>query len=172
MEDERSLSLCSKQEKCEFSAAFITYVIDVLKSAMTCSVEGRIGIKFWSLQCKKLNITCGENVSFKCLPSGHALICPEGRLLLIENLSKGIDLYDLPASSPVCTFPLLTKKRYTKDCVFAEGTSIIVGGSDHGLIYIFSMDHSEPIQMLKQSGTDIPIQALDVSVRWVAIKQH
>ena len=108
----------------------------------------------------------------KSFRSGHASICSEGRLLLIENLSKGIDLYDLPRSAPACTFPVPTKKRYTKDCIFAEGTSIIVGGSDHGLVYIFSIDHSEPVQILKQCGMSTLVQALDMSVLQLAMNLH
>jgi len=100
----------------------------------------------------------------KSFHSGHASICSEGRLLLIENLSKGIDLYDLPRSAPACTFPVPTKKRYTKDCIFAEGT--------HGLVYIFSIDHSEPVQILKQCGMSTLVQTLDVSVLQLAMDLH
>ena len=97
------------------------------------------------------------------MPSGHASICPEGRLLLVETLHKGIDFYELPGSSPICTFAVPSKNRCTKDVEFAECETAIVTGSDHGVVYIFSIDKPEPIQILRQAGPRSLIQAIDVS---------
>jgi hypothetical protein len=80
--------------------------------------------------------------------------------LLIENLSKGFDLYDLPRSSPSYTFAIPTTK--IKVGVFAEESSIVVCGSDHGKIYIFSTASAIPLQILRQAGGSTAIQALDV----------
>src|SRR5258705_423497 len=94
--------------------------------------------------------------------SGHACICPDGRLVLIEALHRGVDLYELPGSSPSCTFAIPSTRRCTKDVGFAEGATVIISGSDHGKIYVFSVDRPEPIQTLKQAGARSLIQALDV----------
>jgi len=82
--------------------------------------------------------------------------------LLVETLSRGVDLYELPGSSPSCTFSVPSKRRCTKDVGFAEGAAVIVSGSDHGTIYVFSIDGPEPIQTLKQGGVRSLIQAIDV----------
>jgi hypothetical protein len=94
--------------------------------------------------------------------SGHASICSRERLLLVENLSKGFDLYDLPRSSPSYTFAVPTKKRCIKVGVFAEDSSIVACGSDHGKIYIFSTASPVPLQIMRQAGRWTDIQALDV----------
>lgn len=94
--------------------------------------------------------------------SGHASVCPQEKQLLIENLSKGFDLYDLPRSSPSYTFAIPTTKRCIKAGVFAEDSSIVVCGSDHGRIYIFSTASPIPLQIIRQGGSSTAIQALDV----------
>jgi hypothetical protein len=96
--------------------------------------------------------------------SGHAALCSEGKLLLIENLSKGYDLYELPRSSPLCTYPIPTKKRCIKDGAFAESNNLIVCGSDHGKVYLFNLDSSEPQQILHQARGRIDVQAIDVGI--------
>jgi hypothetical protein len=90
------------------------------------------------------------------------MICPLEKLLLIENLSKGFDLYDLPRSSPSYTFAIPTTKRCIKVGVFAEESSVVACGSDHGKIYIFSTASPTPLQILRQAGGSTAIQALDV----------
>ena len=89
-------------------------------------------------------------------------ICLREKLLLIENLSKGFDLYDIPRSSPLYTFSIPTTKRCIKVGVFAEDSSIVACGSDHGKIYIFSTASPMPVQIVKQAGGSTAIQALDV----------
>jgi hypothetical protein len=71
-------------------------------------------------------------------------------------------LYELPRSSPVCTYPIPTKKRCVKDGTFAENDDLIVCGSDHGKVYLFALDSSEPIQILHQAGSKADVQAIDV----------
>lgn len=93
--------------------------------------------------------------------SGHASTCPTGKLL-IDNLSKGFDLYDLPRSSPSQTFYAPSVKRCVKDGAFAEKASAIVCGSDHGKVYIFTKSSSDPIQVLSAAGKTVDVQAISV----------
>lgn len=95
--------------------------------------------------------------------SGHATIFSRERLLLVDNLSKGFDLYDLPRSSPSYTFAVPVRKRCVKVGVFAEDSSIIACGSNHGKIYIYSTASPVPLQIMGQSSWWTPIQALGVS---------
>src|SRR5277367_6271599 len=91
------------------------------------------------------------------------MICTRGKSLLVDNISKGFDLYDLPRSSPSYTFAVPGKKRCVKVGAFAEDSSIIACGSDHGKMYIFSTASPVPLQIMSQSSRWTPIQALDVS---------
>jgi len=92
--------------------------------------------------------------------------------LLIENLSKGYDLYELPRSSPLCTYPIPTKMRCVKDVVFAENDDFIACGSDHGNVYLFSLDSSEPIQILHQASSNADVQAIDVGTLSILNSNH
>ena len=81
--------------------------------------------------------------------------------MLVENLSKGFNLYDLPHSLPSYTFQMPTKKRSIKDGVFAEETTVAVCGSNHGRIYVFSMT-PDPVQIIKQANRKVEIQTIAV----------
>src|ERR1700678_260123 len=94
--------------------------------------------------------------------SGHVSICSWEKLLLVENLSKGFDLCNLPQSSPSYTFVVLTNKRCIKAGVLAEDSFIVVCGSDHGEVYIFSTASPVPPQIKRQASRWTGIQALDV----------
>ena len=96
------------------------------------------------------------------LPSGNVSIyC--GKLLLVDNLSKGFDLYNLPRSSPSYTFAVPNKKSCVKDGIFAEKASAIVCGTDHGKVYVFSTATSDPIQILIAAGKTVEVQVIGVS---------
>jgi len=95
--------------------------------------------------------------------SGHASVCPEGRLLVIENLSNGFDLYTLPRVSPLHAFVVPTTKTCIKDGVFGEEASVVACGSDHGTVYVFSTSSAKPKQVIKQAGKSVDIQAISVS---------
>ena len=81
---------------------------------------------------------------------GNAEICPNEKYLLVQNLSTGFDLYNIPRTSPIRTFAISTTRRYTNQAVFAERAMLAVCGSDHGKIYIFRLDSPECIQTLCQ----------------------
>ena len=91
--------------------------------------------------------------------------------MLVENLSKGFDLYDLPRLSPSYTFAIPANKRCVKAGVFAEDSSIVVCGSDHGKIYVFSMASPVPLQIMGQASRWTAIQTLDVSSTIIRISQ-
>jgi hypothetical protein len=78
-------------------------------------------------------------------------------------MSKGYDLYQLPHTSPLCTYPIPTKKRCVKDGAFTENDGLIVCGSDHGKVYLFPLESSVPVQILQQASRKTDVQAIDVS---------
>ena len=94
--------------------------------------------------------------------SGNATICSRGKSLLVENLSKGFDLYDLPRSSPSYTFQTPTRKRCIKDGVFADKSTVVACRSDHGKIYVFSTASPDPVQVIKQANNRVEVQAVAV----------
>jgi hypothetical protein len=102
-------------------------------------------------------------------------MCSSGKLLLVDNLSKGFDLYDLPRSSPSYAFAVPSKKKCVKDGAFAEQASAIVCGSDHGKVYVFSTASSNPIQVLAPAGKRVEIQAIGVrrdNIYFLNVSEH
>ena len=82
--------------------------------------------------------------------------------MLVENLSKGFDLYDLPHSSPSYTFQTPTRKRCIKDGVFVEESTVVACRSNHGKIYVFSLASPDPVQVIKQANKRVEVQAVAV----------
>ena len=83
-------------------------------------------------------------------------------MLLVDNLSKGFNLYELPCSLPSYTFQTPTKKRCIKNRVFAEEATVVICGSDHGKIYVFSTASPDPVQVIKQAKEKVEIQNIAV----------
>src|SRR5271168_723121 len=94
--------------------------------------------------------------------SGNAMICSRGKSLLVKNLSKSFNLYDLPRSLPSYMFQTPTRKRCIEDGVFAEESTVVACGSDHGKIYVFSTASPDPVQVIKQANNRVEVQAVAV----------
>ena len=135
----------------------------VVGYVMMLTLGKNIGESWWSLACKLF--IHKHSIPFVWQPchSHHVSICHWKKLLLVKNISKGFNLYDLPQLSPSYTFPILTKKRCVKARVFAEDSSLVACGSDHGKIYMFLTASPVPLQIMGQASHWTPIQALDVS---------
>ncbi|PPQ78141.1 hypothetical protein CVT24_006424 [Panaeolus cyanescens] len=86
---------------------------------------------------------------------------PESQCIVVDNLTSGFDLYAWNKPSPKKKFD--TKRAnpaFTVDVKFAESGSLIVGGSDHGIVYIFDTGTGELLQRLYQDTPSTPIQSL------------
>ncbi|SJL08827.1 uncharacterized protein ARMOST_12198 [Armillaria ostoyae] len=98
-------------------------------------------------------------------PIGSAALY-KGCHLLIDNLTSGFDLYAFPHSSTSQTFPVpMTRERsIIKDAVFAEDGQVMVCGSDHGVVYVFSRSNrcKKPLQIMYH-GKDHYLQVLDAT---------
>lgn len=69
---------------------------------------------------------------------GNAAVNLEHRICVIDNVSNGFDIYRLDSGQFVRT--LVTRepiKTYPKGVAFANNCQAIIGGSDHGYVYIF-----------------------------------
>ncbi|KAF9523948.1 WD40-repeat-containing domain protein [Crepidotus variabilis] len=83
---------------------------------------------------------------------GNAAINSNHRLCVIDNVGNGFDLYKLDTSNFVRTF--VTKepiKTYPKGVAFAHRGHAVVGGSDHGCVYIFDRRSGNVLHMLKHA---------------------
>lgn len=83
-------------------------------------------------------------------------------------MSTGFDVYALQRSTPAHSFEVPTGRRYTRDVVFGEKGAVIVGGSDHGKVYVFDLKSSfdlkpsTPAQLITHGKPTSLIQAIIV----------
>jgi hypothetical protein len=82
--------------------------------------------------------------------------------LLVDNVSKGFDLYQYPQNSPSESFLVPRKTAYIHEAAFLEGGRFVVCGSNHGIIYIFCPESGKCIQKLSHGSRRSLIQVLDV----------
>lgn len=78
-------------------------------------------------------------------------------------MTTGYDLYSISRTSPTRSFEIPTGQRFVKMAKFAENGTAIVGGSDHGCVYVFKVTDSEPRQVLYHERTENMIQTIAVS---------
>ena len=97
------------------------------------------------------------------ISSGNAFLNPAENIQVVDNLVDGFDLYRYPHTAPFHTIELSRKTSYTHGAAFIENGMQIACGSDHGIVYLYSVEKAERTQTLKHGSRRTMIQALDVS---------
>ena len=70
--------------------------------------------------------------------NGHASINAHGTQFIMDNARNGFSLYHLDGGASIQEYVTGTPRRtYPKQVDFAEGSQVVVGGSDHGMVYVF-----------------------------------
>jgi hypothetical protein len=95
--------------------------------------------------------------------SGNATLSPGEEWLLVDNLAKGFDLYSYPRLSSLKCLSVERKRTHVYDGLFLENGQIICCGSDHGGIYIFSLEQEKFVQILQHGSSKSMVQVLGVS---------
>ena len=83
-----------------------------------------------------------------CFHSGNVCFSSDQKLLLVDNLAKGFDLYDYPHSLPLESFPVSWVKAFVQQGIFLEDETSVACGTNHGNIHIFSLGTSKCLQKL------------------------
>ena len=84
---------------------------------------------------------------------GNAAVDIDRRLCVVDNLENGFDLYQMDSGVFVKTF--VTKdvvKTHPKCVAFGDRSRLVIGGSDHGLVYIFEQKTGQVIKTLKHAS--------------------
>ena len=74
-------------------------------------------------------------------------------MLVVDNVDGGFSLYHLDSLEPLQT--LSTDKpaiRKSKQVTFAGNNRVVVGGSDHGSIYVFDRKTEALFDVLRHRG--------------------
>ncbi|KAF5327760.1 hypothetical protein D9619_004080 [Psilocybe cf. subviscida] len=108
-------------------------------------------------------VTSGADNWSKQLKSsiGSSRLSPNGSYLLVDNLTKGFDMYAYPALSLSESFDIHRTQTCLHDGTFLEGSLMVSCGSDHGQVYIFSCRTALCLQKLRVGSKKSMIQALD-----------
>lgn len=80
----------------------------------------------------------------------------------LDDPLQGVALYRLESGARIRTYPVTVKKTpRPRQVTFAEDCSVILSGSDHGVVYIFDRRSGDTVDILK-AGDD-RVQAITVS---------
>ncbi|KAI0349224.1 WD40 repeat-like protein [Trametes cingulata] len=83
---------------------------------------------------------------------GYASIQAKQQLLLVDNVSTGFDAWNLSSETHQRTFPTGKPIRFLPRQVhFADEAKTIVGGSDHGAVYVFDRKTGAPVDVLRHA---------------------
>lgn len=83
--------------------------------------------------------------------SANAVICPQQRHILIDNVVDGFDIYAMNRSStPARRFYVPPQRHalHSRGIMFGEAARVVMCRSDHGLIYVFDLKSSIQQQTL------------------------
>ncbi|PBK80995.1 hypothetical protein ARMGADRAFT_1091742 [Armillaria gallica] len=94
-------------------------------------------------------------------PIGNCMSNVAGNFIILQNIAKGFDVYKLPELIKTCSIETKTRLGLVKDVRFAENSSIAVGGSDSGKVYVMDLKLGEVVQELPHGKDHEAIQAVD-----------
>lgn len=74
----------------------------------------------------------------------------------MDNARNGFDLHQLDNATYIRTFPTGNPiKVLPKQVAFGEDSRVIIGGSDHGAVYVFDRKTGKPLQVLHHAGNGL-----------------
>ncbi|KAG1859697.1 hypothetical protein F4604DRAFT_1684647 [Suillus subluteus] len=88
---------------------------------------------------------------------GHAVVYSKRGIFIVDNATDGFTLYRLEGDGePVRTFATgLPSVSVPKQVAFREEGKVVVGGSDHGLVYIFDQKTGQTLETLRHADTGL-----------------
>ncbi|KAG1843965.1 hypothetical protein F4604DRAFT_1547576, partial [Suillus subluteus] len=88
---------------------------------------------------------------------GHAAVYSKQGIFIVDNATDGFTLYRLEGDGePVRMFATgLPSMSVPKQVVFREEGKVVVGGSDHGLVYIFDQKTGQTLETLHHADTGL-----------------
>jgi hypothetical protein len=99
---------------------------------------------------------CPDCVSKLTRSSGNAAVSLRRNQFVVDNARNGFDLHQLDNAAYIRTFPTgYPLKFLPKQVAFGEDSKVVVGGSDHGAIYVFDRKTGKPLQVLHHGDTGL-----------------
>jgi hypothetical protein len=99
--------------------------------------------------------------------SGHAAVNQKRGVFIVDNATNGFTLYRLEGDEePVWTFVIAAPSvSVPKQVAFRAEGRMIIGGSDHGSVYVFERKSGKLFETLCHSNTGL-VQTIAVGVRF------
>lgn len=95
--------------------------------------------------------------------SGHAAFATSGSYFVVDNTDTGFDLRKVETGSLVRTFETPPAQfARPKQVAFGEEGAVVVGGSDHGAVYVFETATGGTLQTLQHTKGGM-VQTVSVS---------
>jgi hypothetical protein len=88
-----------------------------------------------------------------CHYSGHASVDAGQTLFLMDNVMNGFSLHRLDDAVCIRTYNTNPVKTFPKQVVFGGKATLVVGGSDTGVIYVFDKNEGTLKQVLQHADT-------------------
>lgn len=80
----------------------------------------------------------------------------------MDNLTCGFDVYENGDFATKKSFRVHMTDKFVKDVKFAEFGAMLVGGSDHGVAYVFDVSTGHARDVLQHGDQSQLVQALAV----------
>jgi WD40 repeat protein len=94
--------------------------------------------------------------------SGHAAVHHRRNQFVVDNATDGFDLYNIETNSFLRNFPTgIPTKNYPKQVAFGEDAKVVVGGSDHGVVYVFDRKTGNILDVLRHADRGL-VQTITV----------
>ncbi|KAG1779846.1 hypothetical protein EV702DRAFT_932580, partial [Suillus placidus] len=84
---------------------------------------------------------------------GHASVDAGQTLFLMDNVMNGFSLHRLDDAVCIRTYNTNPVKTFPKQVVFGGKATLVVGGSDTGVIYVFDKNEGTLKQVLQHADT-------------------
>ncbi|KIJ52199.1 hypothetical protein M422DRAFT_43557 [Sphaerobolus stellatus SS14] len=91
---------------------------------------------------------------------GNTALSSDGEHLLVHNLSAGVDAYSLPSMTRKATYLSQVTRRYPKQVAFAARDTLVVHGSDSGVVYVYDFASTELLQQLHHTSGNGLVQTV------------
>ncbi|KIJ44867.1 hypothetical protein M422DRAFT_30288, partial [Sphaerobolus stellatus SS14] len=92
--------------------------------------------------------------------AGYSLITRDGSYILIDNVQNGVDAFSLPSAQHIATFHAPLSAHKPRHIAIDDTTSIVIHGSDKGIVYVHDFSTAAPIQTMTHSKERELVQAV------------
>ncbi|KAF8074880.1 WD40-repeat-containing domain protein [Lyophyllum atratum] len=150
-----TIHLYDVRDRVQLTRIWTAEVAQGIPRGVTFFGEGKENLLIHALETGQMSCRDAQTSEVrwaKTLPGGigNAVLSPDEKTLLVDNLSTGcFDIYRFPASTPLTSFAPKSTRHFTKQCAFGEDGRIGICGSDNGTVHIVDIVTGESMESLK-----------------------